>query len=333
MKRSEYRQITLMGIEIETLKTGLRRRGYRKAVQEAVPEAAQEAVPEAVQEGVPEAAQEGAPAAVQEEAPAAVQEAVPEAAQEAVPEAVQEEAPAAVQELDSISNVSACGHELYTWETQSSLRVAESEAALVATSVRDSLRNGSFAAAVSKYSRECTLVASNATVVIQGLPTSTTTGFPIWAVVIISVVGFLFLTSVCVLLFVVVLRRRRGQKHENNPSEPTSVAVDEEAAETPPAATAGAEDLEQVDAGDVSTNESEFLVWTPPNALAQVTQVLRSAGVEVTNSELVMVPKLAPPEVSGIDRDLLDHGIEQLNALDDVDRVYTTLDPRPESLL
>ncbi|KAK4531628.1 hypothetical protein CCYA_CCYA15G3867 [Cyanidiococcus yangmingshanensis] len=96
---------------------------------------------------------------------------------------------------------------------------------------------------------------------------------------------------------------------------------------------AGAEDLEQVDAGDVSTNESEFLVWTPPNALAQVTQVLRSAGVEVANSELVMVPKLAPPEVSGTDRDLLDHGIEQLNALDDVDRVYTTLDPRPESLL
>ncbi|KAF6004696.1 Translational activator of mitochondrially encoded cytochrome c oxidase I [Cyanidiococcus yangmingshanensis] len=98
-------------------------------------------------------------------------------------------------------------------------------------------------------------------------------------------------------------------------------------------ADAGAEDLEQVDAGDVSTNESEFLVWTPPNALAQVTQVLRSAGVEVANSELVMVPKLAPPEVSGTDRDLLDHGIEQLNALDDVDRVYTTLDPRPESLL
>jgi len=94
-------------------------------------------------------------------------------------------------------------------------------------------------------------------------------------------------------------------------------------------ADAGADDLQHLAMDDTPMGRSEFLVWTPPGALAQVAQALTTAGVKLSTSELVMVPKLIPPPVSEADRDLIHAGVEALQAIDDVDQVYTTLDPRP----
>ena len=82
-------------------------------------------------------------------------------------------------------------------------------------------------------------------------------------------------------------------------------------------ADAGGEDLE--DGGD------EWVVYTAPGDLAQVSKALEASGVAVKGSELVMEPT-TPTAVTVEDAKKVMRLVDRLEESDDIQNVYTTMD-------
>ena len=86
---------------------------------------------------------------------------------------------------------------------------------------------------------------------------------------------------------------------------------------------AGADDLEQ--------EEKHFIITTPVDRFDEVKAALREAGIELEDDELVCLPTTTQ-QLGESETETVLHLIEDLEELDDVQAVYTTLQQNGETI-
>jgi hypothetical protein len=136
---------------------------------------------------------------------------------------------------DSLAGCLSGSREVYFWNSVASLLAERSEAKELASNLQTVLNNGSIANELSKITGTTVCAAPNATVIVLGPSASAPAAFPVWSIVVITIVGAVLLASCCGLLVFAVLRRRRVRKSETEDQEQDPPTDVEEAAPTPPA--------------------------------------------------------------------------------------------------